>query len=128
MVSQNSDPRTDPAADGEGDRIQSLDQMNTRQDRIESKLDQLLGMKQDGFRQEEDAVVSGRPPTVAEQVRAELARADDERKTKAAADARDAEHQSAREELAALRAKMTETAPKAPQPRRQKLMWGKHDG
>jgi hypothetical protein len=108
------------ADDPEAERIQSLDSMAERQDRIEAKLDQLLagGHKQAEAREEQHL---DRPSTVQEQVRAELARADAERKAQADAEAEKSEQQSMREQLA----KLTEAKPVQPQPRRQRWVWGK---
>jgi hypothetical protein len=104
----------------EGERIQSIDQIAARQDSIEAKLDQLLGTGHAKAEAREEKHLD-RPSSVEEQVRAELARADAERKAAADAEAEKSERQTIREQIA----KLTEARPEQPQPRRQRVMWGK---
>lgn len=104
------------------DRVERLE---TSTGKIESKLDELLGMFKTGGKAQVAAAEHeerklDRPSAVEEQVRAELARAEQEAKAKADAESEKSERQTIREQLARL----TETKPVAPQPRRQKIMWG----
>jgi hypothetical protein len=96
----------------------------TRLDRLERKLDDLLAVRH-VTAEHDEATRLGRPTTVEEQVRAELQRADDERKAQAAADADAADRQSVKEELAAVKAKLAEAPPSEPVARRTRAMWGK---
>ena len=103
----------------EPERIQSLDSIAERQDRIETKLDQLLsGAHDKAEKHEEDKL--DRPTTIAEQVRAELARAEQEK----AAEQKEAEKQAEQETIAQRLARLEESPPVQPQPRRQRIMWG----
>lgn len=113
----------------EEDRIQSIDSLAERVDRQESMLDEILGMLKGGGHRAaprageaggDEGTTGGRPSSVAEQVRAELARAKEEERRQADADAVKSETQQLRERLA----KLEETKPEAPQPRRQRIMWG----
>jgi hypothetical protein len=106
--------------DAEGERIQSLDSLSDRIGGIEAKLDQLLGGAHDRAEKHEEKRL-GRPSTVEEQVQAELARARREADEKAAAEQDKQERQSLASRLAALE----ERPPVQPQPRRQRVMWGK---
>jgi hypothetical protein len=94
----------------------------TRLDRLERKLDELLAGRTPAHaaaEQHEEKHLD-RPSTIEEQVRAELKRAEQE-KAKADADEQaKSEQQTIREQLA----KLTESKPVAPQPRRQRVMWG----
>jgi hypothetical protein len=111
---------TDPATPDLEDRVESLE---TGQSKILSKLDEILGIsgKPHKAAEQREEQHLDRPTTVQEQVRAELARADAERKAQADADAEKSEQQTMRETLA----KLTEAKPAQPQPRRQRTMWGK---
>jgi len=103
----------------EPERIQSLDSIAERQDRIETKLDQLLsGAHAKAEKHEEEHL--DRPTTIAEQVRAELARAEEEK----AAEQKAAEKEAEQETLAQRLARLEESPPVQPQPRRQRIMWG----
>lgn len=112
--------------DPEVDRIQSIDSLAERVDKHESKLDQILSMLSGGGRPasgkpaDDSLTPAGRPPSIAEQVRAELARAKEEDKRQADAEASKTEAEQLRERLA----KLEETKPDPPQPRRQRVMWG----
>ena len=90
-----------------------------RLDRLEEKLDQLLSVSHGQAEQTTEQRLN-RPSTIQEQVRAELARAEAERQASADADADKSERESIREQLA----KLQETPPAQPQPRRQRIMWG----
>jgi len=110
---------TETQTDLEGERIQSLDSLAQRQGRIEDKLDELLGHLKPGSKQPEDT--GGAPPSVEEQVQAELARAKAEE-----AKAKDDEAAKAERETTATRlAKLEEHPPKPPVRRSTKLLgWG----
>jgi hypothetical protein len=91
-----------------------------RADRIEAKLDQLLAAPHAKAEEHEEAKLN-RPSSVEEQVKAELERAKRE-------DAAEREQASAKSEFHAVRDAvkgLVEGKPVAPQPRRQRLMWGK---
>jgi len=101
------------------DRVEHLE---TGQSKILSKLDELLGTgsKAHEAAEEHEEKHLDRPSTIEEQVRAELAKADAER-----AKAKDAEDdKSERATIKETLAKLTEQKPAAPQPRRQRVMWG----
>jgi len=100
----------EPAADS--DRI----------DRLERKLDELLAAEHPRAEAHTESHLD-RPTTTAEMVRAELERARREEKAEAEQNADKSERQTIREQLA----KMMEQKPKAPQPRRQRAMWGPRD-
>lgn len=126
MASQNLSQTTD---DSETERIQSIDSLAERQSRTESKLDEILGMLTGGARPrgqsqrreaDGDDSEAGRPGSVAEQVRAELARARAQEKADADAAAKQTETETLKQRLA----KLEEKAPEPPQPFRQRLMWG----
>jgi xanthine dehydrogenase iron-sulfur cluster and FAD-binding subunit A len=108
-----------PPEPPEGDHGDRIDRLERGQTSILGKLDELIGGAHAKAEQHEAGHL-GRPTSVEEQVRAELDRADAARKAQAEHDADKADRQSIRERLAAL----TETAPVAPQPRRQRFMWG----
>jgi hypothetical protein len=91
----------------------------TRMDRLERKLDQLLAGGQ-AKAQAHQAEHLDRPTEVQEQVRMELERAEQEKSDKAARDGEKAE----RETMAQRLARLEEQAPLPPQPRRQRIMWG----
>jgi hypothetical protein len=91
----------------------------TRLDRLERKLDELLAAGHTTAERHEEQHLD-RPTSVQEMVQAELRKADSERAAQAEKDAAKSEQQTIREQIAAL----TEAKPVAPQPRRQKLMWG----
>lgn len=128
MTSQSSNLKTDE--DEELERIQSLDSLAERQNRTESKLDEILAMLTRGGRSRhgdtsrgeagDGDTETGRPSSIAEQVRAELARA--RREDKRAAEK--AKQQSEIESLRERQNKLEEKPPKPPQPRRQRWMWG----
>jgi hypothetical protein len=101
------------------DRVERLE---TGQNRILSKLDELLGSggKAHAAAEAHEEKHLDRPTTIEEQVRAELARKDAEAKTAADADAEKSERQTIKDQIA----KLTESKPVAPQPRRQRVMWG----
>jgi hypothetical protein len=107
---------TEGAPDLEG----RVEHVETAVDRIVSKLDELLG---GGRKKAEDheADKLDRPTEVQEQVRAELARAEQEKAAKAMADGDKAEKQTMAQRLA----KLEEAPPVQPQPRRQRAMWGR---
>lgn len=112
-------------SDTEEGRIRSIDELGQRQDAVESKLDKILGIIGGGEKTPGEAPgeasPGGRPGSVREQVRAELERAESERKAREEADRRAAEHET----LAQQVAKLTEKKPEPPQPRRQAVMWGR---
>jgi len=94
----------------------------TRIDRIERKLDELLAGRTPAHdaaqaRQEQHL---DRPSSIEEQVRMELERAEKDKAAAADKDAEKTERQTIRETLA----KLTEQKPQQPQPRRQRVMWG----
>ncbi len=93
-----------------------------RMDRLERKLDELLAAKGPAHAAAEahEEKHLDRPTTTAEMVRAELARARQEDAAAAKAEAEKSEVQQIKDNLARL----TEQAPAAPQPRRQRVMWG----
>ena len=99
----------------ENERIQSLDSLSDRLDRIETLLSEQHPKAE---KHEEDKL--DRPTTIAEQVRAELARAEQEK----AAEQKEAEKQAEQETIAQRLAKLEESPPVQPQPRRQRIMWG----
>ena len=97
------------------------DQLEQRVDRLEGKLDRILSMLTSSGSKPDDkpaskpeyVSASEQQASVAEQVRAELARADRE-KSEAA------EKESVGQRLARLE----EKTPEPPQPRRQRITWG----
>ena len=101
------------------DRVESLE---TGQGKILSKLDELLGTGSKAHAEAEahEERHLDRPSTIEEQVRQELAKADAERKAADKEAAKDAEHETLKEKVARL----VEQKPAAPQPRRQRVMWG----
>jgi hypothetical protein len=121
VASQNSSQATD----GEAGRIQSIDELSARQDSMESKLDRILGAITGGGDSKgepsDPAPAGGRPESVKDQVRAELERAEADRKQQEAEAAKQSEHESLKEQVARL----AEVKPEPPQPRRQRAMWGK---
>lgn len=104
----------DPALE---DRVEHLEE---GQNKILAKLDDLLGGVHDKAAEHTEERL-GRPATIEEQVKAELERRDAEAAAKKAKEEEKSEQQSLREMLA----KLTEAKPVQPQPRRQRLMWGK---
>lgn len=102
------------------DRVERLE---SGQNKILNKLDELLGSGSpaQAKAQERQAEHLDRPSSVQEMVQAELRKADQERKAAADAEADKSERQTIRETLA----KLTEAKPEQPQPRRQRVMWGK---
>lgn len=102
------------------DRVEHLED---GQNKILAKLDQLVGgVHTRAEERTEDRL--GRPSTVEEQVQRELKRKEDEEKARAAKAADQEERKTLKQELADMRAKLTEKLPEQPQPRRQRLMWG----
>lgn len=91
-----------------------------RLDRLERKLDELLAGGHAKAEAHEEKRLD-RPTEVQEMVRMELERADAERKKAADGEAEKSERQTIREQIA----KLTEQKPESPQPRRQRVMWGK---
>ena len=106
--------------DGLEDRVERLE---SGQSKILSKLDELLGSGSKAHETAEQHTEQrlDRPSTIEEQVRAELQRAEQEKAKQADAEKDKSERQTIREQLA----KLTEAKPQAPQPRRQRVMWGK---
>lgn len=105
--------------DGLEDRVERLE---SGQNKILSKLDELLGTGSKAHETAEEHTERklDRPSTIEEQVRAELARADAEKKKAADAESEKSERQTIKDQLA----KLTESPPVQPQPRRQRVMWG----
>jgi hypothetical protein len=116
---------TDSDSTGSGieDRVEQLE---TGQGRLMAKLDEILGIVGTGSKAHAAAQAReerhlSRPTTVEEQVRAELDRKEQAAADKTRADDDKTERQTMRETLA----KLTEAKPVQPQPRRQRVMWGK---
>lgn len=112
----------DPQA-GLEDRVESLE---TGQSRISAKIDELLGIvagkgKLHEAAEQHEEQHLGRPTTIEEQVRAELAKAERDKAAADAAEGEKSERATIREQLA----KLTEAKPQPPQPRRERAMWGK---
>lgn len=109
--------------EGESPLEQRVERLETGQQSILEKLDQLIGGKPATHQQAEQDMDKhlGRPNSVAEQVRAELARAEQE----AAKNRADEDAKSQQETMAQRLAKLEEVKPDPPQPRRQVVMWGK---
>ena len=101
-----------------------VDRLEAGQQTITERLDQLLGIVsrkppgQAGPGGEQGP--AGRPASVEEQVQAELARAERERKEHEAA----AAEKSDREQIKEAVAKLQEAAPQPPQRRSERAMWG----
>jgi len=101
-----------------------VDHLETGQQQQDAKLDQIIGQlakllpgsHAEAQQRTEDRL--DRPASVAEQVRAELARADAERKAQTDADADKSEREQMREQLAALR----EKPPVPPMPLRSRIL------
>jgi len=109
-------------ADDLEDRVESLE---TGQGKISSKLDELISMLGTGSKAHAAAEAHeekhlDRPSTIEEQVRAELERAEAEKAKAAEGEAQKSEWQQMKDNVA----KLTEAKPVAPQPRRQRVMWG----
>jgi hypothetical protein len=105
--------------EGLADRVEHLE---SGQDRILSRLDELLGTG--GIHKKAAAAEErrlDRPATIEEQVRMELERKEREDGERKDRESEKSERQSMRETLA----KLTEAKPEQPQPRRQRVMWGK---
>jgi hypothetical protein len=102
------------------DNAPSTAQLETRIDGMDAKLDQLLAA---GHAKAEDHVEQrlDRPATVEEQVRAELARAREQDATERQAEQEKSEFQEMKDRLA----KLGEVRPAAPQPKRERVMWGR---
>jgi hypothetical protein len=114
-----ADTDSEPGGEALTDRVEQLED---GQNRILSKLDELLG----GGRKDQPEPDGGtRPASIEEQVRAELDRKEKESKAAAAKDADKAERKTMREQMAAMAAKLAEAKPQQPQPRRERAMWGK---
>jgi hypothetical protein len=94
----------------------------TRLDRLERKLDELLAGENPGHAtaQAHEERHLDRPSSIEEQVRMELAKAEREQQAAAEKDAEKSERQQIKDNLA----KMMEQKPAPPQPRRQRVMWG----
>src|ERR1700733_106818 len=105
-----------PEGGGLEDRVESLE---TGQKSIIGKLDELIGGVHAKAAEHTETRL-GRPTSVEDQVRAELERADAKRKADAEPAADKADRESIKERLA----KLAEVPPVAPQPRRQRFMWG----
>jgi len=103
----------------EGDLTDRVERLETGQQTITEKLDELLGITHARAEKQEEQRLD-RPSTVAEQVRAELARAEEEK----AAEQKRAEKEAEQETLAQRLARLEESPPVQPQPRRQRIMWG----
>ena len=99
------------------DRVESLE---SGQSKILGKLDELLGGVHEKAEEHTEKRLD-RPTEIQEMVRMELERKDREAKEAADKDSEKSERQTIREQLA----KLTEAKPVAPQPRRQRIMWGK---
>lgn len=105
--------------EADGDLTDRVERLETSQSTILGKLDELLGRTHKAAAEHTEQRLD-RPSSVEEQVRAELDRKDRER-----ADAADKQAQAKeRETLAQRLAKLEEKPPQAPQPRRQRVMWG----
>jgi hypothetical protein len=106
------------------DRVETLE---TGQSRMSAKLDEILGLvsgkagKVHAAAEQHEEAKLGRPSTIEEQVRAELAKAEQDKAARAEAEQQKSEAQQIREQIA----KLTEAKPVQPQPRRQRVMWGK---
>lgn len=88
--------------------------------KVDAKLDQLLD-RIHGKAADHQETKLDRPSSVQEQVQAELARAEREAAASKAAEEEKSEREQIREQLA----KLSEAPPAPPEPRRQRLMWGK---
>ena len=103
----------------EDDLTDRVERLETGQQSIIDKLDELLKSGHaKAEKHEEDKL--DRPTTIAEQVRAELARAEEEK----AAEQKRVEKEAEQETLAQRLARLEESPPVQPQPRRQRIMWG----
>lgn len=111
---------TTPPDGGETPIEQRVDRLESGQQSLSDKLDEILSRLTGGGpavshdqaqQQTEDRL--DRPSSVAEQVRAELARA-----------AKEQNDVAERETIAQRLARLEETKPEPPQPRREKVMWG----
>lgn len=111
---------TDGNEAGLEDRVERLE---TGQSKILGKLDELLGAgsKTHQAAEKHQAERLDRPSSIEEQVRMELARKEREAAEQAAKDQEKSERQTLAERLA----KLEEAPPVQPQPRRQRVMWGK---
>ncbi len=105
----------DGYAEAEESRIQSIDALAEKVDRLAAMVGKVLG---GGDSAEPKAEPRG--STVEDQVRAELEKAERDRQAREAAEAKDREHAELREKVERL----TETKP-TPAPRRStRIMWG----
>jgi len=109
-------------ADEETQLEDRVERLEAGQSSIIAKLDQLLGAGTVTHAQAEADTERrlDRPSTIKEQVAMELAKAEAEKKKQADADEEKSERQTMKEQLA----KLTESKPLPPQPRRQRAMWG----
>jgi peptidoglycan hydrolase CwlO-like protein len=87
--------------------------------KVDARLDELLASLHSRTEKHQESKLD-RPSSVQEQVQAELARAEREGAASRAAEEQKTERQQIREQLA----KLSETPPAQPQPRRQRIMWG----
>jgi hypothetical protein len=117
---------SEPEYDQTEQRLDSLErtqeQQNTKLDSLIDKIDRFIGGKpvtHDRAQHDTEERLD-RPSSVAEQVRAELAKAEQDRASQSAAEDEKAEREQMKADLAALR----EKPPAPPQPRRQRVMWG----
>ena len=109
-------------ADDDGEATPTLAQVNAKVDRIADMVHKLLpaGARQEGPAGDEHdgATPAGRPPTVEEQVAAELDRRDREAKAAQEAEAEKSEREQIKEAIAKLR----EKPPEPPVKRSTKLL------
>lgn len=108
----------------DGSLDERVDRLESGQQTLSEKLDKILGIVSSGppggTAENGTTGPAGRPPDIGEQVRAELARAEQERADKDAAEAEKSDRETIREQLAKLR----EAAPRPPQRRSERMMWG----
>src|SRR5271170_6653740 len=101
-----------------------VDRLESGQGRIERMLEQLTGSVHASAEEHTEERL-GKPTTIEEMVRRELEAKEAKAKEKADKDADATDRKTMREQMAELRAKLTEERPVQPQPRRQRVMWGK---
>lgn len=105
----------------------TVKQLADRQERVESKLDQVIGLLQGGERQAHDAAARHQeaklnaPTDVAEEVRRQIAERDQAQASAAAADQAAAAAQSWQQGVDAKLAELTEKTPEAPVRRVERL-------
>jgi multidrug resistance efflux pump len=115
-----SEQQTDPAPAPEGEPRHDHPELEGKLDQIMDKLGRLAPGSRGDAQQREEARLD-RPSSIKEQVDAELKRAREEEAARAAAEQREAEHQSLAERVA----KLSETPPAAPVRRATRLLgWG----